>query len=171
MTIVTYIANPLRARLAAFSSSVEGSSLYLLRAIDETVDSLHHDEKLAVAVTETAERMTRDIQAAPVAPGSYVDPEDVAINAIETGYRGIEERLPKLLAKKSAIDVDQDLNDDQREFLHTAYDRCIGTLAGLVEAAKNLRAAVISHDLAAEPRPSQYFDSPKELIASLQSKP
>jgi hypothetical protein len=171
MTVVTYTANPLRAKLAAFGSSVEGSSLYLLRAIDETVDSLQANEKLAIAVTELAERMTHDIQAARVEPGSYVDPEDTAINAIETGYRGLEELLPKLLAQKSSIDRDENLTDDQCELLHTAFDRCIRTFARLIEASKDLRAAVITHDLAAEPRPPQYFDSPKELISSLQSKP
>jgi hypothetical protein len=169
MTIFTYAANALRDRLSAFGSSVEGSSLYLLRAINQTVDSLQTEERLAAAVAEVAEKMTIDIQKSDIVLGSYVDPEDIAINGIEAGYRALEERLPSMLTWQSSIDRDASLNPDQCDLLHTAYDRCIGTIARLIEATKNLRAAVISHDLAAEPRPTQYFDSPKDLISSLHS--
>jgi hypothetical protein len=169
MTIVTYTSHALRDRLSAFGTSVEGSSLYLLRAIDETVDSLQTEEKLAIATVENAEKMTREVQAASITPGVYIDPEDTAINGIESAYRALEEHLPKMIAKKASIDNDRDLNTDQSELLHIAYERCIETLAMLIEAMKNLRAAVISHDLAAEGRPTQYFDSPKELVDSLHS--
>lgn len=171
MTVVIYTANPLRETLAAFGSSVEGSSLYLLRALERTVDSLQVNENFAVSVAGVAEKMTRDIQNSEVVPCSYVDPDDSAINGLEAAYRALEERLPKMLAQKSSIDADSNLSHEQCELLHTAYERCIERLAGLIESMKNLRAAVIAHDLAAEPRPSQYFDSPKELVDSLQTPP
>ena len=109
------------------------------------------------------------MQVAQIMPACYIDPDDAAINKIETGYRAIEEQLPGLLVKKSAIDQDGRLDGEQCELLHIAYERCIAALAGLVEASKDLRAAVITYDLSAEPAPSETFDSPEELVSSLRA--
>ncbi len=79
--------------------------------------------------------------------------------------------MPKLLLKKESIDHDEALGDDHCELLHTAYDRNISALAGLIESTKNLRAAVISHDIKAEPRTQQEFASLGDVIIDLRSPP
>jgi hypothetical protein len=159
----------LRDKLTALAPSMEGSSLYLLRAIDETIDSLQAEERFAEAMAGAARRLEGEIRAAAVVTGCYLDSDDAAINQIEAGYRALEEYLPGLLVKKAAIDEDAQLDGDQCELLHTAYDRCTAALAALVEASKDLRAAVIGHDLAAEPPPAEVFDSSEALIASLRA--
>ena len=169
MTFATNAADPLRDKLAAFGPSVEGTSLFLLRSISATVESLSGVEKLSDAFIAFARDLIEEIRAAPVVAEKFLDADDVAINALEAGYKVLEERLPNLLTKKAAIDADGKLNDDQREFLHSAYTTCIETFASLIEACKDLRAAIIVHDLAAEQAPARYYESPIALIESLHS--
>lgn len=135
----------------------------------EAQDSLHEHERLAEAITASATRLARRIRSTEVVVGEYLDPDDEAINGIEQGYHVLEEHLPGLLLKKAAIDADAALDAEHKEALHVAYDRCIAAFAALIEACKDLRGAVISHDLDAEPRPSEAFDSAEALIASLHA--
>jgi hypothetical protein len=155
--------------LSAFAASVEGTSLYLLRAIDQTVENLQISENLARATSDAAAFLTRKISARKAAPEIFIDPEDVAINGLESGYKSLEEFLPSLLLKKTSIDKDRNLKDDHSQLLHVAYERCIKALAELIESAKELRAAVIRHDLAAESKTREGFESVDDLIDSLHS--
>jgi len=159
----------LRESLTAFAPTAEGVSLYLLRAINETVDSLQSLEKLANATSEAGEQLRKAITGRAVVEGSYLDADDTAINLFEAGIRALEEHLPTLLLRKGSIDGDSSLDASQADLLHTSYDRCIDSVACLIESMKNLRAAVITHDLAAEPRPVQIFDSTEDLINSLRA--
>src|ERR1700761_3974384 len=104
MTFATSVADDLRDKLAAFGPSVEGSSLFLLRSINDTVDSLGSVEKLSDAFVDTARALIEEIRNAPIVPGQFLDVDDVAINGLEAGYKLLEERLPALLTKKSSID-------------------------------------------------------------------
>lgn len=158
----------LRERLTQLAPVVEGSSYYLLRTLERAADSLHEVQKLAEALTTSATSLAENIRAEEVVVARYLDPDDEAIDSIEDGYRALEDRLPQLLLGKSSMDADTRLAGEHSEFLHVAYDRCIAALAALIEASKDLRAAVISHDLAAEPRPSEAFDSADALIESLR---
>jgi hypothetical protein len=169
MTFATCVADGLRDKLAAFGPSVEGSSLYLLRAIDITVESLTGVEKLADALVISARALIEEIRSAPVVIERFLDPDDLVINGLESGYKILEERLPALLTNKASIDTNAKLNDGQRELLHSAYATVVDSVATLIEACKDLRAAIISHDLASEKAPTQFYESPGELIDSLHS--
>jgi len=156
-------------RLSAFGASVEGTSLYLLRVIENTVDSLEAVERLARATSEHAKLLASNLRQKEVVIGQMLDPDDTAINAIEAGYRALEPNLPKMLLKKESIDHDDQLDEHHCELLHAAYDRNISALADLIESTKNLRAAVIAHDLAAEKRSQQSFETVGELVGDLRS--
>jgi cystathionine beta-lyase/cystathionine gamma-synthase len=153
--------------LTAFSASVEGTSLYLLRAINKTVDALHAQERLAEATAENCVVLSNRIAARETYEGRYLDSDDVIINGIETAYKSLEERLPSMVLQKSSIDADNNLTREHCDLLHSAYDLCIRAVAGLIEASKTLRAAVISHDLRAEPRNKKIYDSADELVSDL----
>lgn len=161
-----YSTGELRERLAQFAAAVASSSLYLLRAIEKTVDALQDIERLSVALAASTLRLAERIRASAAVTGQYLDPDDQAIDEIEAGYRALEACLPQLLVAKSSID--EGCGRDG-ESLHVAYDRTIAAWADLIEAGKGLRAAVISHDLAAEPRSSESFESADTLIAALRS--
>lgn len=169
MHSIEIIEDDLTGRLSAFGTSVEGTSLYLLRAIEATVDNLEADERLASAVAAHASLLARLIAERKPVVGRMLDPDDKVINGIEAGYRALEEGLPKMLLKKASIDEDRALNEGHCDLLHTAYDRCISALAELIESSKNLRAAVITHDLAAEPGTQTSFETLGALISDLRS--
>jgi hypothetical protein len=156
-------------RLSAFGTSVEGTSLYLLRAIEATVDHLEADERLATALASHARLLANLIGQKEPVVGRMLDPDDSAINNLESAYRVLEEGLPGMLVRKSSIDDDKQLDDGHCDLLHTAYDRCISAFAELIESSKDLRAAIITHDLAAEKGAQQSFESLDEVISDLHS--
>ncbi|HWJ33896.1 MAG TPA: hypothetical protein VNR70_01440 [Steroidobacteraceae bacterium] len=166
-----YISDDLSDRLSAFGASVEGTSLYLLRAIETTVDNLEAGERLARAVSENANLLITMIGGKKRVVGQMLDPDDKVINELETAYHGLEQHLPKMLLKKNCIDDDDQLDEGHCEVLHTAYDRHIEAFARLIESAKNLRAAIITHDLAAEPRSQRSFEELDVVISELRSSP
>jgi hypothetical protein len=163
------LSEDLSNQLYAFGASVEGTSLYLLRAIKSTVDSLEANERLAEATALIASMLAKNLASETPVVGHLLDPDDKVINGIESAYRALEDGLPRMLLCKESIDKDADLNGEHCELLHTAYDRNIAALANLIESAKNLRAAIISHDLAAEPRGQQSFESAGMLIHDLRA--
>lgn len=167
----TQSVSELKHELSTFGSSAEGTSLYLLRQITETVDNLEALERLARQTSEHAELLTKIIAAHKPSVGKLLDPQDQAINAIESAYTMLEDALPKMLLKKQAIDQDDNLNDGHCDLLHASYDRCIDAFARFIESSKDLRAAVISHDLAAEPRGQLTFESVEDVIGDLRSPP
>jgi hypothetical protein len=169
MGIIDPVTSDLSDRLRAFGTSVEGSSLYLLRAIETTVDNLQAGENLARAIIENAKLLIARIKEKAPRSGFYLDPEDKVINDLESAYRGLEQELPKKLLKKESIDRDDALDGDQCDLLHTAYNRNISAFAELIESTKDLRAAVITHDLAAEPQPGETYPTVDELISSVRS--
>jgi hypothetical protein len=76
--------------------------------------------------------------AAGVDQGDYIDPDDKRIKKLKRAYEAIGVSQPN-----------------------------IDPLAGLAKACRALRAAIISHDLAAEPSPVSLFDSSAARIAAL----
>lgn len=141
----------IRERLTQLAPVVEGSSLYLLHTFERKLTVLQELEELADALAASMSSLAENIRAEKVVTGRYLDPEDEAIDDIEHGYRALEDRLPQLLLGKSST-AETGPDGGQTELLEVAYDRCTAALAAFIEASKDLRASVISHDLAAEPR-------------------
>ena len=157
----------LREKLAALAPSLEGSSLYVLRTIDRAVDAMQAAERYIQAFAGILQLQAKEIRDAPVVVGECIDPGDALVDKLEISYQLFEDTLPKLLLIKSRIEKDRTVAEDQRELVILGYDRTLEAMAAYVEAAKDLRAAVISHDLAAEPAPLETFDSPDALLRSL----
>lgn len=157
-----------RESLARFLGAVEGTSLYVLRVIEQTVAALATERKLMDALAEAASALTAGIRSDKPVVGSLFDPDDAVISGFEKAYRLLEANLPRIVRKKAAIDGDTQLQEHHCEELHAAYDTNIEAIANLIEAMKDLRAAVIAHDLAAEGEPSERFDDVSSLVASLR---
>jgi len=162
----------LSEQISAYASVVEGTSLYLLRAIEVTVDALGAEEKLMRGTLEAGRDLQKRMAALKVRPGCFVDPDDSAINTLEASYRGLEEMLPRILAKKGFIDEDGNLKPDHCELLRNSYDSWLSTAGTLVELLKGLRASIIKHDLAVERATTntESFDTVDGLVESLHSR-
>lgn len=158
-----------RERVAAFASSAQGSSLYLLRAIEQTVDALTGLTNFARAFSRLANDLAQEVSARIPTTCQFIDPDDEAINSLEKAYRSLDEYLPTMLLRKKAVDEDRALKPDHSELLHDAFNDCISSVAELIEALKAARDAVIAHDLKAESRDIQAHDSANGLIATLRT--
>jgi hypothetical protein len=158
-------------RLGVFVQTLEGTtSLALLRRIDETVDALIAQGKAFSGFTRWATMLTEGIATMEVTPGDFIDPDDAIVRDLKAVYDSIENQIPKLLQGKAAIDRDARLNADHCDLLHSAYDDAISASGAIVEAMKDVRAAVIRHDLAAEPRHGGVtYESVKDLVNDLRT--
>lgn len=158
-----------RESLSTFVGAIEGTSLYVLRAIEQTVASLGRKQRLINALAESSLALTSQIRAEPPILGVLFDADDRMISSLENAAHMLETNLPQVITKKAAIDRDNALLPHHCEELHGAYDSYIDSIAGLIEAVKDLKGAVISHDLAAEKAPSESYESVPELLDALKS--
>jgi hypothetical protein len=155
----------------AAASMVRGltSTLTLLRQIETTVDSLCALSRWLKNQCEFAEHTLRRVENLKPTNGKYIDPDDEAIDSMNSAAAAMEKELSKLVMKKSTIDRDGHLRPDQREQLHSAYHEAIEALSYSADTIRSLRAAIIRHDMAAEPRDSSVYDSVKDFVVSLRS--
>lgn len=161
-------SSELAGRVTLLAGVVESTSLYLLRAIEDTVSSLRRLEEFARSMASNALATAEDISACPVEAGKFVDPDHAAIEKLEAAIEGIDKHIPVIEAKKTSIDGDNTLQPHHCEILHAAYGSYLSTLEGLTEAAKILRSAIIRHDLAAEDvNSAKRYSSADDLIADL----
>jgi hypothetical protein len=152
----------------AFADAAEGfADLRLVRAVDDTVDSLCVLAKIYRAHAVTGRALVSQIKEAPVLAGTFMDPEARLEEALDEMISRSEAYLSTLTAKKDCIDRDSALTSAHCDMLHTSYDDALVALAQLIEVAKDMRAAVISHDLAAEVRDGAVYESPQALRAAL----
>lgn len=169
MNGLTTTRSGLSNKLSAFADMAEGTSLFLIRLIDQTVDALNADAKAASGLMAAAAVLSKELKGKKAETGKYLDPEDAIILKIKSSYEAIETLLPKMLVMKKSIDDDNRLNENHCELLHSAYDETIDALAAMVEAVKDLRATIISHDLAAEPRECETFEEVPSLLTALRA--
>ena len=154
--------------IASFSASVEGlADLRLVRAVDETVDALCAEAKLYRNMAVLGRAITARIASLPVAVDVYIDPEDTLEAGLDEVASRFESLLSALTARKGTVDQDSRLRTSHCDMLHSAYDDALVALATLIEVAKDMRAATIRHDLAAEPRNVPVHVSVQSLKAAI----
>lgn len=73
-----------------------------------------------------------------------------------------------LTAKKGYIDRDKGLSSAHCDMLHTAYDDALLAIALTIEVAKDMRAAIIAHDLASEPRDGRIYPTVEALRSEIR---
>lgn len=116
------------------------------------------------------EKSADEIAAMTVVPGEYIDDNDTAITSIGRAIAALQILLQRLVLRRSMIDKDGRLKGHHCESLHDAYEVADSAVAGLIEVLRNTRAAVITHDLKAEPRGSaEEFATFEDLLANLRS--
>jgi hypothetical protein len=103
-----------------------------------------------------------------VQPGVYIDPDFQNISRYEEAETALKAFLPRMLAKRAAIDRDMYLMREHRESLHDAYEEAMTAAATLHEEIQAVRHTIIGHDLEAEPREGlPGFDTVEALIKDL----
>lgn len=157
------------ARLVSVARSTEAASLNLIHAVDGTVDALIGLTSIMTGFNRMISSICEEVVAATPAEGAYLDPADESIDALEHAANSLKDQLTRLVRKRASIDRDQRLQDHHCESLHDAYQQAIEAVAELAETCVQMRAAIIRHDLAAEPRTGPAFDSAAALIENLRN--
>ena len=152
----------------SFAEAAEGlADLNLVRVVDATVDALLASAKFYRNHAVLGRSIIAQINDAPVVAGTYLDPD----YKLTAGLAELAERhadtLSAMTIKKGAIDEDSRLSGSHCDMLHTAYDDALLFLATLIEVTKDMRAAVISYDLKAEPRGGASYASATEMHTAL----
>lgn len=87
--------------------------------------------------------------------GDYVDPDDKFIDMLDEYAWTIQ---TPIVAQLSGVAESADHGEPQEERLRGAHRDCIEPLRLIADACRELRSAIISHDLDAEPAPSEWFE-------------
>lgn len=156
-------------RITGIAQSTEAASIGLISAIDVTVDAMDGIAQIVAGIAKVVSAVCDDIASAKVEEGKYLDPDDVAIDAMQRAEFQLGEFLRKLVLKRSAIDRDCSLKDHHCEALHGAYESAMTEVAELIELLADFRSAIIAHDLKAEPRVgTESYETVDALIANLR---
>lgn len=157
-------------RIAGIAQATEASSIGLLAAIDGTVDAMQGIAKIMSGFSTMLSNAVEEIAAKTIRENEYIDPDGIAVDAMASAATNLQNFLTKLVLKRTAIDKDNRLKEHHCEALHDAYEEATSEVAALVEVLLQTRAAVISHDLAAEPRgDSTGFSTVEALISGLRN--
>lgn len=152
----------------ALARSTEAASIDIIRAVDGTVDTLTHIDSLQRELVKRVHLALERTAKCEITVGQYIDPDDTAVEVFEHVESGMKDFLHTLVSKRSEIDRDCKLQDHHCESLHAAYDLAMTSAADVIDVVRDARHAIIAHDLAAEPRESETFDSIELLTASLR---
>ena len=175
MTVQSAIASGLGSQaivrsVANFTEMVEGAAdLKLHRQVDETIEAIAAEVKFLRALTDNGASVREAIAGARPKQGQLIDPEDKLVDDLAELISRYEGYLSREIARKGCIDRDHRLNESHCEMLHSSYDQLLVEIACLTQVAKDIRAAIIAHDLAAETRSGKTYGSVAELAAALRS--
>jgi hypothetical protein len=132
-------------KLAAFGRCVDNSSLYIVLAIDSTINALEEVDQIARALTLSCESITHEISINPVLAGCLLDPAGEIVDSLSTGRQRIDDLLPGLIAQSSALAQTAVSDQDERDLLIFAFERCIESFAWVVGAVTKLRQGILTH--------------------------
>ena len=157
-------------RIVGIARSTEAVSIGLLTAIDGTVDAMVGIAKIMSGYVTIFSKAADEIQAKTIVEAEYIDADDLAIDILERTADHLKDLLTTLVLKRRAIDCDCRLKEHHCEALHDAYEQAMTEVAELIEVVQATRAAIITHDLKAEPRNSEVFATVDALIADLRAR-
>lgn len=168
MSIAINDLTGLSGDVSAFSETAQGvADLHLHGEVEKTVDSLIGYRKFMHGHARTGRRIIERIESGTGGQGGFMDPDDVLIDELEAMISRDEAYLTHMVAKKASIDADGRLHESHCDMLHSAYEDYLGELACLIEVFRDMRDAIIDHDLAAESREGDIFTDIESLKAAL----
>jgi hypothetical protein len=156
-------------KLVAFGRCVDSSTIYILLAIDSTIDGLQEVDQIARALALTCENIRNDISTNAVLAGCLLDPSGRVIDGLSAGRQRINDLLPGLIAQSSALATMDGSDQGQRDLLNFAFERCIESFGWVVDAVMKVRQAIIVHDRTTEPKSEDNGGTDAASIDALQS--
>jgi len=147
--------------------SAESANLELLRAVDETVDALVHEQKTLRSHLDMALWFLNQIESHEA--DSIIDSDDEAEVSFARAQASLRHFIDTLRLKKNCAIDDRELNGSHEESVTDAYEETITYAVDLFEMIEQLRMVLSEHDADAS-TVSDTFSSPEELLASLDEE-
>lgn len=159
----TFGAN-FRDAVSSFADTAESmTDLRVLRAIDDTIEAMVAECRFYRGHAGIGRALIDAVSKAPVIAGNCVDPEGQLNDVLAKLVSHNESNVERMRRKKSEIDVDGRLRTHHCDQLHASYDDAIAALNDDTEVVRDLAAALVSHDLAAETREGRCYESVAKL--------
>ena len=139
-----HIVETTGGQIADLAVSSETSSFALLNAIEQTVTTLSAVAQVYNAYARVLGEQLSSLADEPVVSGQYIDPEDVAISAIERVINTFNATRRTLQAQQASVFVDAELRPHHCESLSDAYAEALVALefAERRQPGKGKRAGV-----------------------------
>jgi hypothetical protein len=148
-------------KLAAFGRCAEAASVYIVLALDHTIGALQEVDQIARALALSCESIAHELSINPLVAGCLLDPTGKVVDDLWTCDQRIDSLLPGLVAQSTAL-AKMDVPDPrQRDILNFAFERCVESLAWVIDGVKKVRQRIDTHNLKA--------DADAATTASLQS--
>lgn len=152
-----------------YSHTVSGfANLYILRAVQETVESLCLMQKnfeMLIGVASTGiKEIAKARQSGSTTP---LDPEGKAVAGLEENERILKELYADLARKRQSAKDDPELTGDHEDSVVQEFDRAIKCSETLYRVTRDLRWEIMEHDSDLEKPSGKVFRNPKDLISSI----
>lgn len=152
-----------------YSHTVSGiANLYILRAVEETVDSLCLMQKNFEMLIGIASGAIAEIaKVRQIGASSPRDPEGKIVAALEENESILKALYADLAQKRQSAVDDPELNGHHEDAVLQEFDRAIKSSETLYNVTRDLRWEIMEHDSDLEKPSGKVFRTSKELISSL----
>ncbi|MFQ5644702.1 MAG: hypothetical protein ACE5FQ_13545 [Thiogranum sp.] len=146
--------------------AAETVSLGLLRAIDDTVESLARARNMTKGLVKVTRALTQSIH---TCDENTLDADEATCGQLEVAEAALSSTLHMLTYKRLYAVRDPKLNDHHEDAVVDAYDQTIEIISHLHDAIIDLRWAVMEHDADLESPTGEPVDNVSDLMTRLQA--
>lgn len=152
-----------------YSQTVSGvANLYLLRAVQETVDSLRLLQSNFEMFTGIAVKQIAIVSKARTAGArGPIDHEGKVTAALEENENILKNLYQQMQRQRQAAFDDPELTGEHEETIVLEYDRSMERAETLHQVTRDLRWEIMEHDSDLEKPSGKIYQSSKDLISSI----
>lgn len=162
-------SSELAGRVTLLAGHIESSSLYLLRAIEDTLVSLRRLENTAGAASAEVLAAAEKIAGCSVKKGHLIDPEGIALEKLNATLEMVENHVPEIERRRESFDRNATLCGHV-DVLSAACTSYLSTLESLAESVRVLIGAIRNHDVQASPFVRETVDKVLRVRAGRHEK-
>ena len=141
-------------------------NLGLLKAINDTVDSLAQDRKTVIGLTNAIIGLTQSIDGCS---GVALDPEGAICDELDVSEGALNSVISQLGRKRLSALRAPELKNHHEHAVVDAYDQSVQAFIELHDAIVDLRWAVMEHDADLEQPTGEPVNNVTDLVARLQA--
>jgi uncharacterized membrane protein len=166
--ITVTCAPSLQTAISALSQAAGGVVDLRLRAINDADDALGNVRQICVGLEQLARGIETELRAYPVVTGELIDPDFVLQDHLDDVIAQAVNLLASLAGKRASMNKNVHPHEQHQDLLHSALDETVDAMALLIEALKDMKAALIIHEMNAYPRnQGKTYTDVDEMLADI----